>query len=70
MSEVDRLKAAVVSGLPKDPGSIVTRYALEALVRAVRDEEFLLYEKSRVCSWDGSDAPCEECPCDKTRYCP
>ena len=70
MSEVDRLKAAVISGLPKDPGSIVTCCALEALIRAVRDEEFLLCEKSKVCSRDGSDVPCEECPCDKTRYCP
>ena len=70
MSEVDRLKAAVISGLPKDPGSIVTCCALEALIRAVRDEEFLLCEKSKVCSWDGSDVPCGKCPCDKTRYCP
>ena len=70
MTKVEELKAEVISGLPKDPGSIVTCCDLEALIRAVRDEEFLLYEKSRGCSWDGSDVPCGECPCDKTRYCP
>ena len=66
MTEVDEARAAVYLRMMYS----VSPQFIKKFEQAVRDEEFLLHEKSKVCSWDGSDVPCEECPCDKTRYCP
>jgi len=66
MTKVDEARAAVYLRMMY-PGDFTY---IDDLIQAVRDEEFLLREKSKGCSWDGSDVPCGECPCDKTRYCP
>ena len=66
MTKVDEARAAVYLRMMY-PGDFTY---IDELIQAVRDEEFVLYEKSKGCSWDGSDVPCGECPCDKTRYCP